>query len=114
VWIAPAEHLVDGIECRYRVVRMTAGKAPGEAVIAGCRIVENCSFGNAFVHDSNFTARWEECQRCARLLQAPRDTLSHPRPIETYPDQPEAGIEQYGEQGARDIEETTRWFFSKE
>ena len=56
VWIAPSEHIFDGIERRYRVVRMPSRKSRGETVIAGRRVVENGGFGNAFGHNSNFTA----------------------------------------------------------
>ena len=51
VWIAPGEHLVDGIERRYRVVRIPIGEASGEAIRAGCRVVENGGFGKAFGPD---------------------------------------------------------------
>ena len=70
MWIAPGEHLLDGIEGRYRVVWRMAGEAGREAIPAGCRIVENRGFGNTFGHD----------QILPRY--AGRSLMSRPVPIE--------------------------------
>jgi len=56
--IAPRERLFDGVESVDQVMHVTPRKAGREAVIPGCRIVENYGFGNAFGHDRILPRRW--------------------------------------------------------
>ena len=51
VWIAPAENRFDGIEAVDHVMHVTPWIAGCESVIAGCRVVEDGGFWNAFGHD---------------------------------------------------------------